>query len=450
MRGCAEYAMYFDMREETIFAAITSPIRAGVIVIRISGSKINKCLEALAVKKIFLPGKTSFCKIYSNGRVLDECLITFFAAPNSFTGEDVVEISIHASHFILKEVYKILLRLEGVRSAEAGEFSKRAFFNGKIDLVQAEAIPDLIASETEAQHKQAMQQMSGALGKIYENWRQEIIEISSLIEAAIDFPEDDLPFEIVNLANSKVESLIAQILDHINDNNIGHKIKTGLSLAIIGAPNVGKSSLINLLAKNDISIVSQIAGTTRDVIETQIVIAGVPITICDTAGIRKTQDSIEKEGIRRALQKADLADIKLFIIDASNPVIDQSLLDQDTIIIVNKIDLLPGKINKINLPEDAIKLSIKAKTNLEALFLKLEEKVNQIIPNNHPPLITQERYRVALINCVKHLEEFSLDNHIELAAEELRLAATQVGLIAGRVDIENILDTIFSKFCIGK
>ena len=435
----------------TIFSTITSPIRSGVSVIRISGPNTFDCLKTLGFHKTPQHQKVSFCKITDpkTSEIIDETLISCFKLPHSFTGEDVAEISIHASPFITKKIFKILSSIENVRLAQAGEFSKRAFLNGKLDLVQAEAIPDLIAAETEAQHKQALKQLQGKLGDIYEDWRYRLIEISALIEAAIDFPDEDLPQNIIDDVESKVNILSAEIAGHLNDKKIGHKIKDGLNLAIIGAPNVGKSSLINFLAQSDVAIVSEIAGTTRDVVETHLSIAGIPLKISDTAGIRKTEDKIEQEGINRALKKAQEADIKILLLDASGiNDDDMSLADENTLIVANKIDLLDHQLNKAD--KELITISLSENINLDFLLEKIEEKILEIIPNQNSPLITQERYRASLEIAVENLEEFSLNKEIELAAEDLRLTAREIGKITGKVDIENILDVIFSRFCIGK
>lgn len=433
---------------ETIFAPITSPSRAGISVIRISGGEVLASLKALGFKGTPQHQKVSFQKILDpkTSQVIDETLISYFRAPKSFTGEDLAEISIHASPFILQRVLEILSKQKNCRLAEAGEFSKRAFLNGKLDLIQAEAIPDLIAAETEAQHRQALQQLEGGLGDIYQDWRFRLIEISARIEAAIDFPDEDLPQNIIDAVERDVKNLQEEIATHLDDNKIGQKIKSGLSLAIIGAPNVGKSSLINFLAQSEVAIVSEIAGTTRDVVETHLSIAGVPVRISDTAGLRETEDKIEKEGIRRALEKAAAADIKIFLLDASNPILREDLLDENTIIVTNKIDLVD---ESKDLKSD-VALSLSKKDNCSELLKKLEEKILELTPNQTSPLITQERYRTSLQECVKNLQSFSLQKNIELAAEDLRLTAREIGKIIGDVGVENILDAIFSRFCIGK
>jgi tRNA modification GTPase len=430
----------------TIFAPITSPVRAGISVIRISGSQAVSCLQILGFKGNPQHSKISFQKIRDpkTSEIIDEVLVSFFQSPKSFTGEDVAEISIHASPFIAKKIFEILSDQKNCRFAEAGEFSKRAFLNGKLDLVQAEAIPDLIAAETAAQHKQALRQLEGKLGAIYEDWRFRLIEISAMIEAAIDFPDEDLPKNIIDKVESDVEKLKNEIASHLNDNKVGQKIKDGLNLAIIGAPNVGKSSLINFLAQSEVAIVSEIAGTTRDVVETHLSIVGVAVKISDTAGIRETEDKIEAEGIRRALKKASEADLKIFLIDAKNPVLRADLVDENTIIVVNKIDLEPFNF------DGAVEISLTNNVNTTQLLKKLKEKILELIPNQNSPFITQERYRSALQNSVANLESFSLEKNIELAAEDLRMTAREIGKITGKVDIENILDVIFSRFCIGK
>ena len=446
---------------KTICATITSPLRSSVTIIRISGSQTLKCLEKFGVKNQVIPQKSFFHKIiFEDGaELIDEAIITFFKAPRSFTGEDVAEISVHSSQYVLKKIFEKLLSIENVDLAGAGEFSKRAFLNGKIDLVQAEAIPDLIASETEAQHKQAILQLQGNLGKIYENWRHKIMEISAFVEALIDFPEDDLPADIVDKINQEVVDLKSQISQHLNDNKVGQKIKNGLSLAIIGAPNSGKSSLINFLAQSEVAIVSEIAGTTRDIIDTHLEIAGVPVIISDTAGIRLSTDLIEQEGVKRAIKKAQDADIKIYLVDALNPIIQKDLIDKNTILVFNKIDKILNNaidfekiIANFDIDKEIIFLtiSITKNINFSQFFEALKEKIDLLIPSFNSPLITQERYRSSLQNCLNSLESFNLDKNIEICAENLRICINEIGKINGKIDIENILDLIFSKFCIGK
>ena len=442
----------------TIFALISSPHASSVAVIRISGPKAFDCIREFGFKKKITP---RFCyfhqlKIKNSDEVLDEALITFFPNPQSFTGEDVVEISVHNSPFIINQILLTLANIEDVRHAQAGEFSKRAFLNGKIDLIQAEAIPDLIASETKAQHRQAIQQLQGNLGKIYDNWRQQILEISAFIEALIDFPEDDLPASIYQNIKDKIALLTSEIQNHLNDNKIGEKIKNGINLAIIGAPNVGKSSLINLLANSEVAIVSEIAGTTRDVLEVHLDIAGIAVKIADTAGIRISNDIIEIEGIKRARNKAENADIILYLIDGSNPIINHDFISEKTIIVINKIDKkftedsLSLIEKDLNTSKKIVKISILEKINIEELINLIQEKIQQMLPSSNLCVITQERYRQAIKNILQQLQTFDINNQIEISAENLRICLNEFAKINGKFNIDEMLDIIFSKFCIGK
>lgn len=447
----------------TIFAPITAQAASSVLVIRISGIDAVNSLRIFGFQAKIIPKQSTFSKIFDpqNGEVIDEVLFTYFQAPNSFTGEDIVEISTHSSAFIFKKVCEILLSQPNFRFAEAGEFSKRAFLNGKIDLVQAEAIPDLINSETEAQHRQAINQLQGKLGKIYENWRFKIIEILAMMTALIDFPEEDVPPEVFQKIFNEVRFLHDEIASHLNDNRAGQKIKNGIMVAIIGAPNVGKSSLLNFLADSEVAIVSENAGTTRDVIETRLQIAGIPVIFADTAGIRQSIDPIEKEGIRRAIKKAKEADIKLLVVDATQVSFDGLEFDEKTILLVNKVD----KLTKQFLPDDFLQLiperdcgkiidlipiSVLSGDNISRIFASLEQQIKTIVPNQNSSFLTQERYRHHLTNSLAALNQVSLEKNIELLAEDLRVAAQEISKISGKIDIENILDSVFSNFCIGK
>jgi tRNA modification GTPase len=442
----------------TIIATITSPIRSAICVIRISGPQTLQCLQALGVKNEPRANYSFFHKIIFDDKnfIVDEAIITYYQAPKSFTGEDIAEISIHNSPFIIKEIFAKLLSIKNVDLAQAGEFAKRAVLNNKLDLVQAEAIPDLIASETISQHRQAITQLQGKLGQIYQQWSQKIIEISAIIEALIDFPDDDLPPDLIEFVNNSIINLKQQISSHLNDNKIGQKIKDGLKLAIIGSPNAGKSSLINYLANSEIAIVSPIEGTTRDIINTHLQIAGISVIISDTAGLRASDNLIEQEGIKRAKEKAQNCDLILQIIDATNPIFHHDFLGENTILIFNKIDLLNPDFNKIlaqnNLPKDYpyLAISIEQKLNLDSLINALETNLLKLFPQSQAPTITQERYRVAIQNCLNHLEKINLDCDIELSAENLRISLNEIAKITGKVGIEEILDVVFSKFCIGK
>lgn len=455
----------------TIFAPITAVSASSVIVIRISGDKALQCVKILGGDSKINPNETKYAKIHDqNNDPLDHCMISYFQAPHSFTGDDVVEISLHGSVFIASKVMEILASIDGVRAAQAGEFSKAAFLNNKFDLVQAEAILDLVNSQTKLQHQQALKQLSGDLGEIYDKWRLQIIEILALIESFIDFPDEDIPDDLANQTNEKVAILKSEILSHLDDNKAGQKIKEGLSLAIIGAPNVGKSSLLNFLAKSEVAIVSDIAGTTRDVIDVNLDIAGVAVRISDTAGIRSSSDQIEQEGIKRAVRKAKDADLVILMSDLSqensqvDSYIENEIADivnsgeKSIIRVANKSDLgsssqsvsrtrVSGTENK---NEFNLEISLKNQQNLDLLIQKLEEEVRKLIPNVNESLITKQRYRDSLGQALNALEDFNLDKNIELAGEDLRIASHEIGRITGKIEVDNILDVIFSKFCIGK
>jgi tRNA modification GTPase len=435
----------------TIFAPITAIGKSGVSVIRISGPEAADCLRYFGITKNFEERKSHLRKIINpkTGSIVDIALITIFPAPNSFTGEDVVEIALHSSPYILKTIFELLSEVEGVRLAEPGEFSKIAFLNGKMDLVEAEALSDLIASETAIQHQQALNQMQGNLSKIYDQWRSELINISANIEAYIDFPDQDLPENIVDDLENQVKKIISEVETHLHDNQRGEKIRTGLSLAIIGPTNAGKSSLINYLAKSEIAIVSDIAGTTRDVVETHLEIAGIPVIIADTAGIRETNNEIEIEGIKRAIKKAENADLKILILDATD-LRNWPKIDDQTLLVINKIDKAENAIPDFLARFDPIQISIKENINLDKLITTLEHQVKELASPGSSPLITRARYREALNEMLENLSYFSLTKNIELAAEDLRLAIRAIGKITGKVDVDEILDKIFAGFCIGK
>jgi len=439
----------------TIFAPISSVATSAITVIRISGEKTLACLQAIGINNL-KPRFASLKNIIIDEQIIDQALVVFFNSPHSFTGEDVAEISIHSSVFILQKITSVLLQIDGVFLAQAGEFSKRAFLNGKLDLVQIEAIPDLIASETALQHKQAMSQLSGKISSVYHRWRQQLIETTSLLTAIIDFPEDDLPQQLQEQINQQVQSLHQQISSNLNDNLVAQKIRQGFSLAIVGAPNAGKSSLLNYLANSDIAIVSPFAGTTRDVIETHLQIGGVLVVVADTAGIRHSKNSIEQLGISKARTKAKNADLKILMLDATKPIMPTDLLDKQTLVLINKIDqqqspklqAIIADLQAKNI--DFINISLTAQLNLSEFKQKLNNKVQSLIPVQHHLVVTNERYRLALHEAVSYLQDFSLFPYPELAFENLRLASKCIGRITGEIAIEEILDHIFSRFCIGK
>ncbi len=437
----------------TIFALATAPGKAGVAIIRISGSNAHHALTILTDKAEIKPRYAHYTQLYhpQTHELIDEAVVLWFPAPHSFTGEDVVELHIHGSRAVVNALFQVLSEYLALRLAEPGEFSRRAFINNKMDLTQAEGIADLIAAETSLQARQALRQVSGELEQLYEGWRMQLIHILAFLEAYIDFPDEDLPSDVIQEVTANISALREAITVHINDKRRGEKLREGLYVAIIGAPNAGKSSLLNYLAKRDVAIVSHIAGTTRDVIEVHLDIAGYPVIIADTAGLRESEDVVENEGIKRARKRAEQADLKIALFDAGK-VLDNStleLIDENTLIVINKIDTathFPSSIGST----PALPISLHKNIGLDMLLNMLENNIYKHIQPSHNPVITRARYREHLQHCLLHLERFNLGNALELAAEDVRMAARQLGKITGKIEVEQVLDVIFSSFCIGK
>lgn len=439
---------------DTIYAPASATAKAGITVIRISGPNAKHAIEYLG-SAVGKPRFVKMAKIFhpETKDLIDECITIYYQGPSSFTGEDVVEINIHGGRAVLDLTLDALSKIQGLRLAEPGEFSKRRFMNGKMDLTQAEGLMDLIDAETEAQHKQALKQLAGKLGILYEGWRAQLLKIMSLIEAYIDFPDEDLPANIIDDVTKQVKSLNKEITNHLSDNQQGEKLREGFYVAIIGETNVGKSSLINALAKRNVAIVSDIAGTTRDVIEVRLNIAGYLVTIADTAGLRSSNDLLEKEGILRTLDRAKNADLKILVLDSQKcDNTPQELLDlanKDTIVVLNKIDLLDNNSEpKTN--EKAVLVSAQSGLGLNNLLNEIKEYIQNFFYTTDAPLITRKRHRENLERCKACLEVFNLQKDIELAAEDLRLASRYLSVITGKIDVESVLGEIFSNFCIGK
>lgn len=443
---------------DTIFAPLTIKGRCSVYLIRISGSKTLDCLREFGIVKEFKDKKASLCKLKNkDGEILDEALVTFFKEPNSFTGEDVCEISLHCSSYIINTVFDILMNIKGVRLAEHGEFSRRAFLNNKLDLTQAEAINDLINAETKLQHKQAIEQLEGKNSKFFEDLRKNILDINGDIESMIDFPEDDIDENVLQKTQNKINDLVKNIRKILDDNKVGERIKKGLNISIIGEPNVGKSTFFNFLAKKDIAIVSNVEGTTRDILQVCLDINGIPINFSDTAGIRETDDVIEKEGVKRALENAKNADLKILLLSPEKSTISDNfkdVVDKDTLIIFNKIDLFNNnEFEKIKLEfknKNIIGVSLKNGTNTDKVFEYLNNYINKVITPYIGTNITQERYRIELKEAVELLEVINFDLPVEIVAENIRKASFCVGKITGHINTDEVLNNIFGKFCIGK
>ena len=444
---------------ETIFAQSSSFGKAGVAVFRVSGAKSLEVLKVLTGKSNFKPRFMYYQKLTSpeTNDLIDNAMVVYFKAPNSFTGEDVAEIHTHGSKAISIMLTNALLNIPGVRLAEAGEFTKRAFLNNKFDLTAAEGIADLINAETIMQHKQAIRQAGGALEELYNSWRSQLLRIISLLEAYIDFPDEDIPESVLKDVTNTHKTLINTISEYLNDNRKGELLRSGLKLAIIGPPNAGKSSLLNFLMRRDIAIVSNIAGTTRDIIEGHLDIGGYPIILQDTAGIRgESSDVIEQEGIKRAIDSAKKADIKIVMFDGEtlDSVVNEDitgLIDENTIVIINKIDLIPeNRIFNIENKYRCLKVSIKNNIALPSILKNIEEIAENMAGFTEMPYITNERHRHYLKQALTYLNDFNLDNDLVLATEDIRMAMRRVGAITGIIDVEEILGEIFKNFCIGK
>ena len=442
----------------TIFALSTGPGTSGVAIIRISGDDASLVIKSLTSREIPPPRLATLRKInYINSfELIDEGLIIWFPGPNSYTGEDMAEIHVHGGKAVVLAIQNEIAKVKNCRLAEPGEFTKLAFQNGKINLLKAESIADLISAETEVQRLQAVKIMKGNSSEKFNELREKLLKLLSFVEAKIDFPEEDLPEE--NIKKIKKDSLdvLNEINKILNDQKIGEIIREGFKIAIVGPTNAGKSSLLNNLSKREVAIVSEIAGTTRDVIETHLNLDGYPVIISDTAGIRDSKDDIEKKGIKLSLNKAENADLKLVVVDAKS--IDLSgflndLLKNDAILVINKSDLLKENLDPEITKLNHVIISLKDNFNIDKLITKIKNNLKNKFISEEDILITRERHRQHLVQCVDHLKNFLEKNDkkdFDKAAEDLRMAIRQLGMIVGKVDVEEILGSIFNDFCIGK
>ena len=442
----------------TIYALSSGPGVAGIAVIRVSGKETAKVIKNITNNKLPHPRVATLTKFNKNGskELIDEGVIIWFPAPNSYTGEDLAEFHVHGSRAVIKAMHLTISKIKGCRLAQPGEFTKRAFQNGRINLLKAESIADLISSETEIQRKQALKIMSGKSSDKYNSWRYNLKKILSHVEAKIDFPDEDLPKNIIKDIQKISNIVLREIKKTLNDQKVGERIREGFKIAIVGPPNSGKSSLLNYLSKREAAIVSEIAGTTRDVIETHLNLDGYPVIISDTAGIRSSKNEIEKKGIKIALKRAEDADLRLIILSSKNADFTsnlKALLNKNSILVVNKSDLIKGKLNSKFKKYDHVLISIKKDLNLNKLIAKIKNKIKINFSSNQDILITRERHRQNLVNCVYHLEKFQKKKSAEdfdKAAEDLRLATRHLGMIVGEVGVEELLGSIFNDFCIGK
>jgi tRNA modification GTPase len=429
---------------ETIFALASAPGRAGVAVVRVSGPEAGKVLSALA-GPLPAPRRAVLRNLAFGGRPIDRALLLWFPGPASFTGEDVAEFHVHGGRAVRESLFAALAEI-GVRPAGPGEFSRRAVEQGQLDLTQAEAIADLVDAETPAQLRQALRQYDGALADLYEGWRAALIGALGRAEAAIDFSDDGVGETEFDGARDKAREILAAIEIHLDDAGRGEALREGLKLAIIGAPNAGKSSLINALAKRDAAIVSEIPGTTRDVIELRLNLGGYLVQMADTAGLRETEDAVEAEGVRRALARAAQSDLVLLLCDGTHPYTDYPGVAAD-LVVWNKRDLPDFQA------QEGMALSLKTGDGLAELIARLTARVAQKLESkDQAPALTRPRHRQALNEAATALRH-ALDaprGQPELFAEDLRLALRAVGRITGHVDVEELLDSVFRDFCIGK
>ena len=442
----------------TIYALSTGSGISGIAVIRVSGKNAAQVIKKLTGLKLPKPKMATLRKFNKNGtkKLIDEGVILWFPGPNSYTGEDLAEFHVHGSRAVIEAMHVAISKIKNCRLAEPGEFTKRAFQNGKINLLKAESIADLISAETELQRKQALKIMSGESSEKYNSWRDSLLKVLSNIEAKIDFPDEDLPKNILDEIQKISNDVLKQIKKTLNDQKVGERIREGFKIAIIGPPNSGKSSLLNYLSKRDAAIVSEIAGTTRDVIETHLNLNGYPVIVSDTAGIRTSKNEIEKKGIKIALNRAQDADLRLVIVSVKNVDFTKffkHLLNKNAILVINKSDLIKKKISKNFIKYEHVLISIKNNINLNKLILKIKSKLKNKFTTSENILITRERHRQNLINCVYHLEQFRKKKFIhdfDKSAEDLRLASRHLGMIVGKVGVEELLGSIFNDFCIGK
>jgi tRNA modification GTPase len=443
---------------DTIFALSSGRPPVAIAVIRVSGPAARTALETLA-RRVPEPGRAAFARLRDRpgGESLDQAVVLWFPGPNSETGEDVAELQIHGGRAVIAAVLAALGRIEGLRPAEPGEFTRRAFENGRLDLTAVEGLADLIFAETEAQRRQAYRQLAGTLGRRAEAWRAQLIDAQALVEAGIDFSdESDVPDKLLGPALATAQALRDEIAAALADENRGERLRDGLVVAIAGPPNAGKSSLLNRLARRDVAIVTPHAGTTRDVIEVHLDLGGYPVTLLDTAGIRETQDPVEVEGVWRARARAQAADLVLWVTDASACAGEGASFEPaggaEVWRVRNKIDLLDSESSAGGL-ERTLPISALTGAGLPELIAALARHAEAALAGAEASLVTRERHRVAVRKVVEALDRALAEGpggREDIVAEELRLAGRELGRLTGRVDVEDVLDVIFRDFCIGK
>jgi len=444
--------------EETIFTLASGSGKAGVAVIRVSGAASSRAFETLSGNPTPPPREARLAALFDprSGELIDRGLALWFPSPSSF--EDVLELHIHGGRALLSALFDALQSIEAIRPADPGEFSRRAFMNGKMDLTAAEGLADLIDAETHQQARQARRQLDGMLGRLYDGWSKTLLNALAMLEAEIDFaPDEEVPDDLMAGMLRPLTALLLEIQGHLADDGRGERLRDGLRIALIGPPNAGKSSLLNRLAARDVAIVTDIPGTTRDVLETPLDLGGYPVTLADMAGLRSSDDPIEQLGVARALAEADDADIKLALFDgASWPEIDrrtEALIDEKTVLVLNKRDLLTSGDEYRIAGREPLLLSCRTGDGIDHLVQRLTKLAAGAMAMGDIPLLTRSRHRQALTEVADALDRIRpLSQGLELAlvAENLRIATQALGRITGQIGVEDVLDQIFSTFCIGK
>jgi tRNA modification GTPase len=453
------------MTPQSICALASGAGRAGVAVIRVSGSQARQTIEALTGRPPAKPRLAALRTLKNGqGEAIDKALVLWFKAPCTFTGEDVAEFHVHGGAAVIAAMLEALLAMPGIRLAEPGEFTRRAFEHGKLDLTEAEGLADLVDAETEGQRAQALRQMQGGLKDLYEGWRAQLLSAIALVEAEIDFPDEDLPEGLSSRAEPLIRALGESLAAHLDDHRRGERVRDGYRIAIIGAPNAGKSSLLNAMAGREAAIVSPIPGTTRDVVEVRLTLAGFPVWIADTAGLREATDAIEAEGVRRALARAEEADLRLVVLDATHPAPLPDAMQAGDVVVWNKIDLqdphpsspLQGEEQTLSPPAiggqrgGPIPLSTLTGAGVEALLAALTARVAQDLAQQESPALSRARHREHVAQASQELSHALSAPAPELAGEHMRRAADALGRLTGRIEVEEVLGEIFGRFCIGK